>query len=423
MADVCDTFPTAKDGAALKDDFFGPTRKQPSLLPRFAEADILRGFAACRRPEAFDASRLKLRSRASALWQSDQEAGSKLLREMLVGTQRELSEEIMVGLAQAMSAHDACRLASEKPVLLPALVTRNLRLATDGELWSCPVGPQTLYDVLDVLQISKDDLAVAEWIPAVVTGGPPAIAHAIFERFEADATTALLNWFSAEKSNRSLLPIAWQDALLTRQDEVLDWLRHAPDQCKPETLALAAATLNPHSPGVASLGLSPWLHLVEYPRFIGQYPHAQPAAFLLAIGLTNRSTDAQELVATTFELVHEAAASDQLDYRAWQFLKSLLPPIRWGREWDKCERLRRALVAWLRDKPITASEFLRMIQAPTLFRKLLESAEEVNDGEAFFRDVAGQVASHAVSASEAQRQALKEGFPRSTWGRLRRELL
>jgi hypothetical protein len=112
-----------------------------------------------------------------------------------------------------------------------------------------------------------------------------------------------------------------------------------------------------------------------------------------------------------------------LDYRAWQYLKDLLPPVRWGREWDKCERLRRAFVAWLRDVPIPESEFLQAIQEPNLFRKLLESAEEVTQGLAFFRSLASHVESRCVSASEAQRQALAEAFPRSVWGKLKREFL
>ena len=67
-------------------------------------------------------------------------------------------------------------------------------------------------------------------------------------------------------------------------------------------------------------------------------------AFLLALGFNNPQPRAYELVARAFQIVHDAAEKDELGYDNWRLLNYQVPTISWWRNWDKCERLRRALV-------------------------------------------------------------------------------
>ena len=67
-------------------------------------------------------------------------------------------------------------------------------------------------------------------------------------------------------------------------------------------------------------------------------------AFLLTVGFQNPGPDAAELVAESFEAVHEAAAENELSETAWLLLEPLLPSLGVWRDWDRCKRLRRALL-------------------------------------------------------------------------------
>ena len=62
--------------------------------------------------------------------------------------------------------------------------------------------------------------------------------------------------------------------------------------------------------------------------------------------LNEAGDDSCELVAAAFEPVHQAAMRSALSVRAWRWLAPRMPPSNWYSlyDWDRAEKLRRALV-------------------------------------------------------------------------------
>jgi hypothetical protein len=108
--------------------------------------------------------------------------------------------------------------------------------------------------------------------------------------------------------------------------------------------------------------------------------------------------------------VHDAAENDELDYDSWQLLKDQVPSLSWWRDWDKCERLRRALVdRFIRyDWPV--DQFLRSVKNEETFRRIVDFCRMTPSGKTFVRRVVKLVAQGEVYATDAQRAVLTRAY-------------
>jgi hypothetical protein len=422
MAQICHIFPDKRSGVALKVGLYGPESPNRTLLV-LSEYDRLYELAHSPHSSAFDASLLNLRARASILWRSSREHALRLLLAIVSGVQSELSEEILAGLAQAVSASDLTAVVSRRPGVLPVLAVHNSALVVESEFWACSAPTQVYLDVLDTLQSPTLDLVPEDWVPAVLEAGLDTIAAAVVERYGRAATHASLNYYNTSRVESIDVPNSWRAALATRQSDIVSWLEAVGGQCQRGMLALSAALLDPRSPEVSRLGLKPWLQLANSPAQIQREPGAAAAAFLLSIALGTSNADATGLIAATFDAVYSAAAHDRLRYESWQFLKERAPVTRWGREWDKCERLRQAVVRHFAKCHWPEAKFLECIHDSETFRKVLTSGRETREGEEFLRAVAKAVVHGSLPASMSQKSALTEAFFRNWWDRVTEDLL
>ena len=109
-------------------------------------------------------------------------------------------------------------------------------------------------------------------------------------------------------------------------------------------------------------------------------------AFLLALGLNNSAPSPMELLSESFQRVHEAARIEHLSDDAWFVVEPFVPELSWLSNWDKCERLRRGLIAACVKYRWSITELKgRAINNDELFRQLGKSAKKVDGGEGLFR--------------------------------------
>ena len=73
-----------------------------------------------------------------------------------------------------------------------------------------------------------------------------------------------------------------------------------------------------------------------------------PVAFVLAsIGLRSESNLGLKLISVSFFSVYESLTSGAYSFNSWALLCPELPILGWWREWDRCEKFRRAVRNWL----------------------------------------------------------------------------
>lgn len=232
--------------------------------------------------------------------------------------------------------------------------------------------------------------------------------RACFERVETLVDT---NWIPSAE---------WCAALRNSQKLLIDFLKDAGRRSSRET-ALLAGLLDAQDPALIALGLAPWLELVrEAPELVRDFPQADAAAFLLSLGFQHSDLEAMELVVVSFETVHAAAANNTLSIRGWRILEDELPVLSWWmRSWDRCERLREALLQRFIRHQWPQQAFLQCISKQETVLRMLHSSREVRGGEDFVRSVAEQVFTNALSTTKEQHEIFDESFRRNWDGELK----
>lgn len=106
-------------------------------------------------------------------------------------------------------------------------------------------------------------------------------------------------------------------------------------------------------------------------------------AYLLSRALGSRSLSPAELVQLTFDSIHRAAAGSLLPERAWHVLEHRLPSFWFWLNWDRCLRIRTAVVRLFVDHDLAPEIFARITKDDALFETLVRSAGNTNRGRDF----------------------------------------
>jgi hypothetical protein len=287
---------------------------------------------------------------------------------------------------------------------------------------------QTYYGILDFLKTDRAaGVPPSTWIPFLIENRANDLAGAVVERFATDTVSVFLERAVSNGKERSWIPDArWRTALSGCQRELLSFLGREEYAASARAMTLLAGLLDSHREELAAYGFRPWLELVKAGLdMVLQFPNAEAAGFLLSRGFQYSDRDALELVAPCFENVHAAARDDSpdpLSYRTWKSLEREVPTLSWTRNWDKCERLRQALVGRFIRHSWPKEEFLRCVSRPATLRSVLYSCRDVRDGEEFIRIVAEAVLSGSFKTTEPQKQVIRDSFRRNRRGELRLDL-
>lgn len=108
-------------------------------------------------------------------------------------------------------------------------------------------------------------------------------------------------------------------------------------------------------------------------------------AYLLSRALGLRSRSQAELAQLAFESTHDAAATERLPDEGWLILESRLPWSIFWLTWDRCQRIRAAIVDLFVDRDLSTHSFSRLTQSDQLFLSLAERAVQNFRGRAYLK--------------------------------------
>lgn len=114
-------------------------------------------------------------------------------------------------------------------------------------------------------------------------------------------------------------------------------------------------------------------------------------AYLLCRALGNRSRTPGELAQLGFESTYRAAECNALPDDAWRVLEPRLPwPMYWL-YWDRCPRLRAAVVDLFTHRNIAPEIFIGLVESDELFLQLVEIASQSSKGRKYLRRVCSEM--------------------------------
>ena len=150
-------------------------------------------------------------------------------------------------------------------------------------------------------------------------------------------------------------------------------------------LAAVAHVVAPYSSQIAHDESTVWVRTLHTLRENHREDEANyVSAFVLALALCNAPPAPLDLVSESFERVHRLAEKELLRDDAWFILQPLVPELSWRKNWDKCERMRRALMSAFVRYAWPAPQLRDRITNPDLLEQLLKSARKI-DIDYYFR--------------------------------------
>jgi hypothetical protein len=401
---IAEQYPDSNQGTLLKQTLLGSAVSKQPFLPHFLEKEILKELSITRHFAAFDAEALKLHERAKKLASQQSNGSWELIIELLNHEVNPLGETIIAGVSEGSLPGDIFNLVAERYELLFVFLKSNPSLFSTPHIWQDSRDRQKeLYDLVTA-RLNSGELDIQDIVSAMLDAESDAVAQDVIRHHGSRAVRAVLDWL--DSSDEKVVGENWEVALTYRPDDVLRWLKTASDP-RISTLAFLACLLDPHSAQVIGLGTGKWLPLSQVePKQLVSPRRIRAMAFLLALSFNNPDIHSPELAVGVFQVVHDAAARDNLPYASWRFLAYKAPSLSWWGEWDRCKRLRHALLDHFIRYNWNPQLFLQAFHRIETFKQILEGHTKKSREGKFLYGLAREVENGGVSATKEQRHAL-----------------
>jgi hypothetical protein len=375
---TAELFPRSTDGQRLKKAVFGG--QKAALIPTVDPKDMLFALATTHHMGSFDPQVLSLTEQASRLLTKEPTLGCLLIGELFRASLNPTGDEILTSLILAMRPEDALVFATDQQQFLPTLFRANPRLATSARLWLAALDrKRELFEAL-VAQPSIEPEILCGIISALLDSGCDCFIGRAFAKWGRVAVFQALDWGEAHDGSVSE---TCRSALTFYVPDVMSWVGKG--RAKSTAILVAVAhVVAPYSSQIARDHSTVWLRTLHALSENDQEEEANYiCAFLLALALCNAPPAPLDLVSESFERVHQLQEKEELTDDAWFILEPLVPELKWGKNWDKCERMRRALMSAFVRHGWPAHQLRERIKNPDLLRQLLKSARKIDSGYYF----------------------------------------
>jgi hypothetical protein len=293
-------------------------------------------------PQVAKSAAISERAENIVMHRSD--AGWRLARKAVLDTSNAMIRgRLLNALAESTtSAQLLAKDDSDWAVVLELLRRRPI-LAAAPNLWR--TSRETQADVLEAISAGMlDEQVRCQILREIVLSGSDDAFQAAESTWRESLTLAVLDAVQTSSDPGYLSPSA--EGLVAHDlTQVKVWLHSHPDP-SDAVLSLLARTVEP-SNLLGEVAGEQWTRLTEHGTALND---ARTLAFLLHVGLRGRDHHAMNLVLYTFPRMHRLAARNEISNTAWRVVEPLMPKLGILRDWDKCERLRRAVArSWVRE--------------------------------------------------------------------------
>jgi len=382
---VAESFPEPNKGARLKQLLFGSD--PPDFVVRnYKERDILLSLATTPDFQAFDLDVLSIENRVTRLCVSKPNEARWLLKQLFEVTVNDVGEKLLSALIVQMDADTARKITQDRPKFLPGLFRARPDLARSPELWK--LGGDRKRELFEAVAGQKglDSSAIHGIVAALLESNSEGFLRRSIDHWGKEAVFSILDWVDSHEGRMSQ---ASRDALSNQPQFVMDWVEQKSDS-SPASFLAAAYLVAPYASRVSKRDSEVWLR--TFREVQGTATDAEKnylASFLLTLAFCNAPPAPLDLVAESYQRVHQAAWEERLSDEAWSIVEPFVPELWLLKNWDKCERLNRGLIeAFIRHR--WPASGLRRIKnyyprnsSTDLMQQIFESARDVKGGKDF----------------------------------------
>jgi hypothetical protein len=318
---------------------------------------------------AFGRVGLDITKHGARLWRDNRDDLLNTLSQML---EKDWAQKLISAISEILEPHEFARAVEYNRELGMAFVTCKPSLMEQTSSWRISYDLQR--EIFKTLE--RSNITPLLWrnvLLAALCAGASAVANDLVMKVAPHAFDAALPWLNDPVSRTTLPSAQWKSALNKAAWQALD-----SQSLSGRSLLFCSWLLTGQQNQTLSLSQPAVRELVSTP-FVDFASALQPyASFLLTtLGLKGTGETALEALGKGFFRCHEILSSGTQSEESWQVLLPELPPVSWWKEWDKCKRLRRATVSWLKGHPHLLGQFelyANSVDDKKLARRIVKTA-------------------------------------------------
>ena len=371
-------FPVQSDAVRLKESLVA-ARQTPNVQENVEHASATVAFlfegteAAPYAGVSIDYSYL-----AQLLWKENRDFVISLLARLV----RQKESPAGCAFADAVASTVDCAalkyISERHDELIPIIISHHPALTFEVETWHLPGHVQSqVFEALSRLSLSEEDWA--KIVGAMLIAATYVAVREAVGRAKSCVMQGAFRWLEHPIAQRVLPSQPWREALAAPAAEFLG----RENNLTPVKLAFIAWCIPPEA-ALRTLSadrgdvqnLASQLEVLPPPLRV-------PTVFLLTtIGLRAATDAGISLIVRSFYPLHDALASREYPDESWLLLSPQLPYLgRWS-DWDRCEKLRRAVNNWLTQHVKVGNplrEAATTAERRRLARRVADSGDEIDD--------------------------------------------
>lgn len=393
---VAENFPTAGQADTLKRHCFAAIEQSA-----FQQVDrwIIIQLATQNYGEAFASPAIGLSERMTRLINQDAGAALDLFLKLSAQSLNRFGEQIALAIISTQSEGQILSFLRRNPQFVSTFVKVRPTLAAKSEFWTALNAHS--HEILEAVAATKEMAAgqLNDVFSALFHAQLDREANHFFSLFGPAAVAAV---FIHRGPNPLNLRDRWIDALTARADLVERFLDQT-EAFTPEILAGVSATYSPARAARGNFPIENWTKALSawQPNFAPNLSSTvETCAFSLALAFQFNGPRAAELCRLSFQNAYAAAANQTMPYSAWSMLETLVPHI--FKEWDRCERMRRALIVCFCNDQWPIDYLFRILHNAETLHDFAKTAARLADGRRLLGRVVEALESGSISVDRAQ---------------------
>ena len=339
LRSISTIFPNESEAIRLKEMLVTPD--SPANLER--EWSTAAFLLSCPEAKAYAKVSFNHIGLAPNLWNQKREDVLALIARLVRQDENPSSTAFTKAIGKCIAPDDLRSIALRHPELIPVFISQRTELAHEVGTWELPGYVQSqIFEVLEGLSLSQE-----EWgkiMGAMFLAATYVSVNSAVRNSGSYAIQGAFRWLNHEISMRLLPSPEWRVALVeVATHELADGKILAPAElafCSwivpPE---IVHRWLSVSRKDVLKLST---ISLEDLPKPLRSYT----AFVLVTVGLRSRALEGAKLIKCGYFTVQDILANNWATSDEWALLAPELPRIGWG-EWDRCEKLRRAVRKWL----------------------------------------------------------------------------
>lgn len=338
-----------------------------------------------------------LEEQTRRLFEDSRSEGVALVLSLLGGAMTEVGERVLRAAVLLLTSSDLESFGDAQAAYLPTVVGANHHLASSPILWR-QVGNRSGEVLSQLGGMSLPDEERAAVADAIISAGRDVSVDALI-RFGGKA--AVFRGLSAIASGQLQLSWPWRSALGGQGDTVLEWLESLSAPSLAD-LELGSCFVSPKytqsrlatvwKAGTASAGVFP----------------SRVAAFGLTLAFWEGNSKSP-LFAACFQPTYDAAGNSRLEYDEWEWLREYAPSSSYWRDWDKCERLAKAMARLFEKQNASLETVFAVVHSRPAVRKVAAVLDDDRDTRRYLKSLRKVVEVSSIGSRE-QRDALLEDW-------------